>query len=277
MNQDNFISSHQNSLVKKVKKLGESARFRKKENLIILDGIHLLQEFLKQDLKKGHKIKDPTRAHAPLLKNILITEKFEQNPEFQNLTRGHAPLLSKISVIADHISEKISPTKTPSGIITVINKPQNPETKKDYNFILLLDGIQDPGNIGTILRTAKATGVQAVFGSPECVDFWSPKVLRSSMGGHFGLDIFDNFNLEFIKEIFSGNIYGTFMDGKNIFKEDFSEKTAFIMGNEGTGISPKLEKIIDKKISIPMENHVESLNVGTATTICCYEKYRQKF
>ncbi len=267
---DNFISSHQNSLIKKVKKLGESARFRKKENIILLDGIHLIQEFLKKDSSQAQN------DRCKNIRNILVTEKFEQNPEFRDLEAKYK-ISHKISVVADHISGKITPNASPSGIITLITKPKTESIKKDYDFILLLDGIQDPGNMGTILRSAAATGVQAVFGSPECVDLWSPKVLRSAMGGHFHIDIFDNFSLETIKENFSGNIYGAFMDGENIFKEDFTEKTAFIMGNEGAGISPKVEIICNKRISIPMENKVESLNVGTATTICCYEKYRQKF
>lgn len=253
------INSAQNPLIKKVAKLSKNSKFRIKENLIILDGIHLCEEILKKNKSFNH---------------LFITSKFKKNEAFKKFEK-----IKNIIVISETLMQKITPSNSPIGILGVINRPKKQEIKNkiSHNFILLLENIQDPGNLGTIFRTAVASGVQSIFCDSQCTDLFSSKVMRAGMGAHFYIDIFENFDLKTFPQFFEGKILGTFLetDAKNIFEINLNEPTAFLFGNEGTGISPQLKPICSQKITIPMANNFESLNVSIASGICLFEKFRQ--
>jgi TrmH family RNA methyltransferase len=150
------------------------------------------------------------------------------------------------------------------------------EAPKKQNCILLLEDIQDPGNLGSILRSAGASGVDLVYLSDHCADLWSPKVLRGGQGAHFHLPCIEKVNFSDITKTFTGKIFATTLSGKSIFQEDLKGPVAFIFGNEGNGIHSETMRLTSHSIHIPMEKGIESLNVSAAVSICLYEKYRQE-
>ena len=245
-----YITSAQNPLVKKIAKLSTSAKARREENLAILDGQHLCLEWSGE------------------FEYLFVTENFTNRSSFKSRNLVEVP---------DAIMAKIAPTKSPSGILGVIRSPGSAiqNSTQDPGFVLLLEAVQDPGNIGTIIRTAAATGVDTIYLSPECADAWSPKALRAGMGGHFKLQLVENVDLLSIKDHFDGPLCSTLMSGKNLFEIALPKKVGFVMGNEGAGVSKELNNICDQHVSIPMQNNVESLNVATAAGLCSYEYVRQ--
>ncbi len=251
------ITSAQNPKIKHVKRLSHSVKDRKKEGQTILDGFHLIQEAC----QKGFEDQ---------IEFMVITEKFKGALEFKSLTPVQ-PVLE----IPESLMTTIAPTKSPSGILAVFNIPKTPPIQTP-KAIVCIDQIQDPGNLGTILRSCTATGVVNVYCSPGTVEVWSPKVLRAAMGAHFYVHIQENSNLSEALRDFKGNIYGTFMNGNtNLFNTPFEIPSAFVLGNEGQGISKEVEAVCTHKLSIPMHNNFESLNVATSATVCLYEFYRQ--
>ncbi len=251
------ITSAQNDIIKNISKLSNSAQARRKQGLIVLDGVHLCEEFLK---KKGK------------LKQLFFTEKFAQHSEFTKFAD-----LEVLIEIPESLMQKISPSKTPIGLLGIgkRNSLNDDNFSGQENFILILENIQDPGNLGSLLRSAVGFGVKGIF-CEGCTDVFSPKVLRASMGAAFYTKIWENYGLENIREKFTGTICGTSLaDGsQNIFEVNLDGQVAFILGNEGAGISEQAQLICDQLVKIPMANGFESLNVGTAGAIFCYEKFR---
>jgi TrmH family RNA methyltransferase len=142
---------------------------------------------------------------------------------------------------------------------------------------LLLEGIQDPGNLGSILRSAAAAGCDAVFLSPACADAWSPKVMRAAMGGHFALHIYEQQNLPDIAKQFSGKVLATSLQAAHsLYDCDMAGAVALMVGNEGAGLTNNLLVCATERVSIPMPGKVESLNVAAATAICLFEAARQR-
>ncbi len=163
---------------------------------------------------------------------------------------------------------------TPTGIVALIRIPQPPEGKTDC--CVLLEDVQDPGNLGSILRSAAAAGIGRIHLSPGCVDAWSPKVLRAGMGAHFHLSIHENSDLVAAARDFSGQVVATTLDAeKTLFSLDLSGPTAFVIGNEGAGISAGLLEVSDSRVMIPMPGAAESLNAAAAAAICFFERVRQ--
>jgi TrmH family RNA methyltransferase len=144
-------------------------------------------------------------------------------------------------------------------------------------FALLLEDIQDPGNLGSMLRSAAAAGCDAVFLSQGCADAWSPKVLRAAMGGHFVLRIYERQDLPDVAKAFSGTLLATSLQAiHSLYDCDLRGNVAFLIGNEGAGLSADLLNRATQKISIPMPGKVESLNAAAATAICLFEAVRQR-
>ena len=167
--------------------------------------------------------------------------------------------------------------KTPGAIIALIDVPQPAQAIADASFSLLLEEIQDPGNLGSILRSAAAAGCDTAFLSPECADAWSPKVLRAAMGGHFALRICERQDLQAVANSFHGNLLATSLHAKrSLYDCDLRGKIAFMIGNEGAGLSAKLLKMATQQIAIPMPGKIESLNAAAAAAICLFEAVRQR-
>ena len=255
-----YISSRDNPLFKELFKLAGSARQRRKAGQTLLDGIHLVQAFLASGNKPQH---------------LLVTQAALQDHEV-------AALLKKLSGVPhtqldDSLFADLSELKTPSGILALITLPTPTVSAAQSRFSLLLEDIQDPGNLGSMLRSAAAAGCDAVFLSKGCADAWSPKVLRAGMGGHFMLSVHESMDLPAVAAAFQGKLLAALPDAKiNLYDCDLRGKLAFAVGNEGAGLSGGLLVAASQHVTIPMPGKVESLNVAAAAAICLFEAARQR-
>lgn len=181
-------------------------------------------------------------------------------------------------VVSDSMFQKISDTVNPQGILAVCNIKKHTFTNNAQNpLYILLENIQDPGNMGTIIRTADAAGADGIFLSKGCVDIYNPKVVRSTMGSIFHLPIYTDVDLmELLSEINVTSIAAHLKGTKTPYDIDMKKGAAIIIGNEGNGISDELSKKADNLVKIPMPGKAESMNAGVAAAIMIYEALRQK-
>lgn len=199
-------------------------------------------------------------------------------------TAAIAPKMLKLSQkinsqeISSAVLEKISALKTPADVIAVVKLPQWPvlnATTLNKKFSIVLDAIQDPGNMGTIIRTADWFGIENIICSEDCVEVYNPKVVQATMGS------LSRMNVHYVDltEILKGTklpIYGALLDGENIYSTNFGTEGLIVMGNEGNGISSQIQQLITKAITIPRGGQAESLNVAVATAIFCSEISRNR-
>jgi TrmH family RNA methyltransferase len=173
--------------------------------------------------------------------------------------------------------EKISSLKTPQEVIALVKIPFYPtldNAKLKQKFSLVLDGIQDPGNMGTIIRTADWFGFTDIICSEDTVDAYNPKVVQASMGSLSRINIHYT-NITSLLPQINLPIFGAMLNGENIYKTDFGTEGLVVMGNEGNGMRPEVEQLISKAITIPRTGKAESLNVGVATALFCSEISRK--
>ena len=252
------ISSRDNPLYKTLKKLGSSARERRKTSSTILDGIHLVTSY----------------QHTVGLPEIVVVSPIGlEDPEIREFLR-QVPQ-AQVVILDDALFREVSTVETPTGILAIIKKPEAARPV-DGHFAVFLEGIQDPGNLGSILRSAAAAGVEIAYLSGTCVDAWSPRVLRAGMGAHFGVTIQEHADLARAALQFPGTTVATALGAHNsLFDVDLTGPTAFIIGNEGAGISAELLHTARLQVTIPMPGTVESLNAAAAAAICLFERVRQ--
>lgn len=253
------ITSKDNPHYKELGKLAGTARHRAKLGQTLLDGAHLLSAYLASGNKPLQLIVSDTA-----LRDQEISALIWQLPDVP-LVRLDVALFSGLSEL-----------KSPSGILSLVTVPQVKLAPLDCNFALLLENIQDPGNLGSILRSAAAAGCDSVFMSRGCADAWSPKVLRAAMGGHFVLKLHENTDFQNVTEYFSGKLYAAALSAKaSLFSCNLRDKLAFAIGNEGAGLS---EGLLAQAVpvTIPMPGKVESLNAAAAAAICLFEAVRQR-
>lgn len=238
-----LYTSTQNKKIKDLKKLN-TKKYRDKTGLFLVEGKHLVLEAY----KTGH------------LKELLL----EQDELF--------PLSVPTNYLSNNVIHYITEVETPGTIFGVCEKPN---FEKDYgNRIVVLDGIQDPGNLGTIIRSAVAFHVDMIILSPSTVDVYNSKVIRSSQGMVFHIPIIVKDLYEVIPELQEQHytIYGTKVThGKSLKELENYEKFAIIMGNEGQGVEEAILDLCDEYLYIEMDERCESLNVGVATSIILYE------
>jgi len=260
-----IISSREHPIIKQLVKLEKSAQFRKKSALTLLDGIHLIQTYL-------------SIQGAP--ETLIISQSSGNNNEINQLIKLiSCQKRTKIYSINDALLSHVSPVKTPSGVLATISIPTTTIIPVNQNnpFCVLLETIQDPGNLGSILRSAAAADVSDVYLSCDCADIWSPKMLRAAMGAHFSLRIHERSNLLEIIKRFKGKVVATSLQTKKtLYQTSLSGPLAFILGNEGSGVSEAISQAVEEKITIPMPGKTESLNVAAAAAICFFEKVRQE-
>ncbi|QLI80074.1 RNA methyltransferase [Chitinibacter fontanus] len=252
------ITSQQNPHFKLALKLSQSKRERNKSGLTLLDGSHLILAWL-----------DAGRA----IQTLLLTERGTQKPEIATiLARTNAKKL----ILSDELFEALSELPSATGILAQVQIP-HPPVPQLHGRCLLLDGVQDPGNVGAILRTAYAAGVEQVWLSAACPDIWSPKVLRAGMGAQVVLPCIENADLLQLAAQYSGKIIATLLDQNaiDLYASDLRGDVALVVGSEGQGVSTELAAMCSLKVLIPMQLGIESLNVGHAAAICLYEIYRQ--
>lgn len=249
------IISRDNSLFKQLKKLADSSRERRKLGETLLDGAHLVETYL-------DVFGEP---------RLLIIPEGESTAEVAHLTQQLADIPTVM--FPTLMFQELAPVASPTGILALVKTPSiaPPESP---NFVLMLEDIQDPGNLGSMLRTAAAAGVDTVYLSEGCTEAWSPKALRGGQGAQFVLPIVEKADLVGLASNFEGQVLATTLRGDSIYSMDLTGPTAIAIGNEGNGISDALQKAASRHVTIPIHG-VESLNAAAAASICLFERVRQ--
>ncbi|MDD5328384.1 MAG: RNA methyltransferase [Sulfuricella sp.] len=251
------ITSRENPLFKSVKKLAASAKERRKAGRTLLDGIHLVSAY---------------SLAGFLPETVFVSVSGQEHPEIGRFL-NETPAANAV-VLSDELFRELSTVDTPTGIAALIRIPA--AATDGTGCCVLLEDIQDPGNLGSILRSAAAAGIGHIYLSQGCADAWSPKVLRAGMGAHFHLSIHEHSDLAERARSFSGLVVATILHAeKNLFDLDLRGDVAFVIGNEGAGISARLLETAHSKVTIPMPGTAESLNAAAAAAICFFERVRQ--
>lgn len=257
-----MLTSLQNPLVKQIRKL-QSSKERHKQNLCLLEGTNLLET--------AYQVKYPL---------VTVMATLEWQEKNRKLWEGLHIQAQKTEIVSDEIIKAIATTVNPDGIIATAKRPQNSEVTEKIKLGLVLETIQDPGNLGTIIRTSVAMNVSALWLSRDSVDLDNPKVLRASAGEWFKVNAYTESNLP---QLVSGyknqgyQIIATSLTGKiTPWEVDFSQPSLILVGNEAQGLSQKLGDLATHQVKIPLANQVESLNVAIATALILGEYQRQK-
>lgn len=247
-----MITSPQNPRVKLIRALQEKARTRRKEGKIVLEGVRLVQDALAQ----GHR--PAFIFYTPDAESALPGGRLDAEP------------------VSPEIMHHISDTQQPQGIIGVFPMPHI-TLPRPAQCVLILDAIRDPGNLGTILRAAAASGTQAVLLSPDCVDAWNPKVLRAGMGAHFRVPLAALDWPEIVTYCASLPVYLADSDGQLRYDQvDWRGDWGLIIGGEARGAGEQAANLATARITIPMHAETESLNAAMAASVILFEAQRQR-
>lgn len=252
------IASRENRRFKELLRLAQSSRARRLAGTSLLDGVHLVAAYIAQ-------------GWCPEV--VAVSRSGLLKPEIQGLlSRTNAELLQ----LDDGLFRDLSPVETPTGILAAVATPRPAVGPSETLPSLWIEDIQDPGNLGSILRSAAAAGLRQVILSRGSVHAWSPRVLRAGMGAHFVLQVHEQVDLFEFAHRYKGKIIATCQRaGASVFEADITGEVALILGNEGAGVSLALRKLAHAEVSIPMPGEVESLNVAAAAAICLFERVRQ--
>jgi TrmH family RNA methyltransferase len=254
-----LIRSRDNAQVKRLLRLATSSRERRETGTTILDGAHLVEAYW-----KSGGTTEVLAAGVSAYADTRLRALFDQTP-------AHARLL-----LADDLITKISQVVTSSGILAVVRTPGALPLPDAVDNCLMLEGIQDPGNLGSILRSAAASGLRHVFLSPGSVFAWAPKVVRAGQGAHFFISIHENVAFGDIRPRIGAKIVATVPRARvSIFEADLRGPVAWLAGNEGAGLSAQASALATERVRIPMQGQAESLNVAAAVAICLFEQMRQ--
>ena len=286
-----MIASTSNQKMKEIIQLQKKSRLRNQKGIFLVEGIRMAREIPKERLVQ-----------------LYLTEEFyrKHKAEFP-LCDGEA--MKKAEFVAPNVFEHICDTKTPQGILAVVRQntyaveellnvdacmdkalmkqPEKgcPDTKaaaagRKAPLLLVLDNLQDPGNLGTIFRTSEAAGVTGIILSRDCVDIYNPKTIRSTMGAVFRQPfVYVEDILETVSVLKKNGIrtYAAHLEGGQMYdEEEYVNGTAFLIGNEGNGLRREVAEQADSWIKIPMEGQAESLNAAVAAAVLMYEALRQR-
>jgi TrmH family RNA methyltransferase len=251
-----IVTSRTNPGYQALRALAEDRRARRQAGATLIDGEHLLDAALAAGISPRRLV-----FSAGALEGHLTAWR-ERLPG--------VPVL----VLADALFASLSPVATPTGVLAEIAIPGPLDAPA--RFVVLLEDIQDPGNLGALLRTAAAAGVERAFLSTACADAWSPKCLRGGQGAHFRLAIQERAELPEVARAFPGVIHAAVLGAEaSLFDLDLRGAVGFAFGNEGAGLSEAL-RAEASPFTIPMSGRVESLNVAAAAAICLFERVRQQ-
>lgn len=259
-----MITSTANQKIKRILKLQKKAKARNEEGVFIVEGIRMMKE-----------------APVSRIRELYVSETFlKKNIEIDS------NLMKRAEVVTDTVFAHMSDTKTPQGIMGIIERKQDTledllgKHEEKVPFLIVLDHLQDPGNLGTILRTAEGAGVTGVILGKDCADLYQPKVIRSTMGSIYRMPAVcvEDVKETIIKLKRNGiHTYAAHLDDSRFYdEEDYTKPTAFLIGNEGNGLPEEICAEAEHKIKIPMHGQVESLNAAMAAGILMYEVCRQR-
>jgi TrmH family RNA methyltransferase len=256
------ITSRDNPLYKELKQLATSSQARRKAGRTLLDGVHLCEAYLQQ-------------AGMPAL--CVVSEEAQTHPEVAAiLARCEAARVNCIA-LPQALYHAVSQVEHGVDLLFAIDTPRNDVEPVLKRASVLLDNLQDPGNLGSILRSAAAAGIADVFCSPGTAFAWSPKVLRAGMGAHFHLQIRENVDLAgLIKRSGVPVIATSSHAAQQLYEVDLRQPVAWLFGHEGQGVDPALLPLAACQVAIPHPGRIESLNVAASAAICFFEQVRQQ-
>ncbi len=262
-----MITSTANKNVKRVMQLGKKSGQRRKEDVFIVEGIKMFME-----------------APESRIREIYVSGSFMQSAELNETMKDVIHKLNRcgFETVTDEVFAKMSDTRTPQGILCVLQ--QFHYSLEDMRidsapFFLILEDLQDPGNLGTIVRTGEGAGITGVIMSKDTVDIYNPKTIRATMGSVYRVPFF--YTEDIIKTIedlkyHNIHVYAAHLKGAGNYDEfDYKKGTAFLIGNEGNGLSEEITNAADTLVRIPMKGNVESLNAAVAASLLMYEGARQ--
>jgi TrmH family RNA methyltransferase len=252
-----MITSPQNEKVKLARALQSSARQRRKENKIVLEGARLIRDAL-------------AAGYIPLY--VLVTPTLRD----EGLVKALASKNIEALIVSDAVMRHASDTQEPQGVLAVFRQPRL-KLSAQMEHILILDAVRDPGNLGTILRTAAAAGIDAVLLAPTCADLYNPKTLRSGMGAHFRIPVMDADWPQIETACADRRVYLADGNGNTRYDcADWSGRWAIIIGSEAHGAGSEARRLAHQLIAIPMAAQTESLNASAAASIILFEARRQQ-
>jgi RNA methyltransferase, TrmH family len=253
------IISRDNPRLKEAVRLIASSRERRKAGRCVLEGEHIVAAYC--------------RAHGPA-ETLLIAETALDRPAIRAL-QAVVPAAQTLIVTPSAWAD-FSQLPATVGALAVVPTP-TPRFERAADFCVLLEDVQDPGNVGSILRSAAAAGVAQVFLSAQCAFAWSPKVLRAAQGAQFHLEIYEDVDLPEWAGRYEGKVAAAVAaGGKALYAADLTEPVAVAIGNEGAGLSTALRTAATFEVTIPMPGDFESLNAAAAAAICLFECVRQR-
>jgi len=253
------ITSRDNPRYKLLARLADSSQARKREGLSLLDGVHLVSAYLEQvGVPDTLAVSDSGLAHA----------------EIDTLLQAYE---GEVLQLPDSLFDSISQVEHGTGILAAAATPRPELPEVIEGDCLLIENLQDPGNLGSLLRSAAAAGVGSVLLSSGSVYAWSPKVLRSGQGAHFRLRIHEGLDLaEVLPRVRAPLLATSSHADRTLYDADLRGPVAWLLGNEGAGVSGQMLAAAALRVSIPMAAGVESLNVAAAGAICMFETLRQR-
>ena len=254
------VNSRDNPAYKAMHRLVSKSSERKASGMSVLDGAHLVAAFL-----------DSGRTPEA----VMVNGAGAEDAEIIELVRRSAP--AAVTQLSDALFKSLSTVESPTGIVASVLTPPSGKVPADAPLVLLLENIQDPGNVGTLLRSAAAAGAGHVLLSPQCAFAWSPKVLRAAMGAHFAVNIVEGADLGGFAGKYKGTVIALMGRGStSLYDLDLRGPCAFVVGNEGAGISADVAASAKMRVKIPLPGRIESLNAATAGSIALFECVRQR-
>jgi len=260
------ITSRDNSSFKHLRALNDDARYRRESGSTVIDGDHLLSAAMDAGWHIKRLILRDDVVDARISRHLVERAQAASSPPEEFL------------VLAATLFKALSPVVSPSGILAEIVVPQASAQSAADVDVLAVAGVQDAGNLGTLLRTAVAAGVGEVWLDRQTANAWSPKALRAGMGAQFRLSIIESCDLAILLAHACRNIYVTHLGSRSqsLYAQTLTEPAVWVFGSEGQGVPEELLALATHQIRIPMPGKIESLNVAAAAAICLFEQVRQR-
>ncbi|SEF80592.1 RNA methyltransferase, TrmH family [Eubacterium ruminantium] len=284
-----MITSTSNDKIKYVEKLKKSASFRREEGCFPVEGIRMVREIPAERIRELYITEKAYVNYREEIKAICITAGFSGG---NHKAAEESVESEQVHMVSDTCMKKMSDTETPQGVLAVVrasnytledilidNNESDGKSSAKAPLLLVLEKLQDPGNMGTIFRTAEAAGVTGLIISGDSADVYNPKVIRSTMGAIFRMKFYISNDLVMdMKKLKEKGIkvYAMHLLGESFYDKDFRKPTAFLIGNEGNGLSDRLSAEADERMKIPMMGSVESLNAAVSASVVAYEALRQR-
>jgi RNA methyltransferase, TrmH family len=256
------ISSPTNPLVRRLRRLADSPRECREQHRTLAEGLHVIETALDAGVAIQTLV---LRAGTAAAARALAARVEARQPDAKQVELSAA------------LYDAISPVEHGAGVLAEIAVPPRPASTTFSGDAVFLEGIQDPGNVGAMLRTAAASGVATILAGAGTAYLWAPKVVRAAMGAHFVLQLNDDVPLAEIARGFRGDILAAHVDGDDLYESEWGDgATMWIFGSEGRGLSAEALALARRRLSIPMAPGVESLNVAAAAAVCLFEQRRRR-